>query len=103
MIFARLEQIMPNVTANEPFLFCKKCHTYHYWNPGAYCCVCGHKFIKPKEPQMITVKLEEEMMHEDAVKYVRSKVNWNGNEMETEKGEKHEQGRGTGTAEHAAE
>jgi len=78
MIFARLEQITPKVTSNEPFIFCSKCHAYYFGGrPGAYCSRCGHKFRDVKEPQMITIELEEEMAHKDAVKYVIDRVDWN--------------------------
>ena len=77
MIFARLEQVMPNGTVSEPFLFCKKCKTYFPGNPGNYCNCCGHKFGKHnKQPIMITVNVDTEMRHIEAVKYVRENINW---------------------------
>lgn len=78
MIFARLEQVTPRYTNNEPFLFCSKCHAYFFGGrPGVYCSICGHKFEDMKEPQIITVEVEEEMTHEEAVRYVIDRVNWN--------------------------
>lgn len=77
MIFARLEQVMPDSTLNEPFLFCKKCRTYFPGNPGNYCNCCGHKFGKHnKYPVIITVNVKREMNHKDAVDYVRKNIDW---------------------------
>ena len=80
MIFARLEQITPNCTCNEPFLFCSKCHQYFFGHPGVFCSACGHKFNWPEEPQMISVELEKEMPYEEAIEYVYNKVFSNARE-----------------------
>ena len=74
MIFARLEQITPTCTSNEPYLFCRKCHAYYFGEAGKYCSICGHKFKKEKEPKIITVKREKEMSHEAALNYVFHKL-----------------------------
>lgn len=74
MLFARLEQVLPNQKINEPFLFCATCYTYFMGRPGFFCPMCGHKFNFPTEPQMITVKLNEEMTNEEAVNFVRNHI-----------------------------
>ena len=74
MIFIRLEQITPTGGVNEPFVFCSKCGQYFFAGVGNFCDRCGHKLIKPKEPIMITIKIDEEMCHEDALNYVRRKI-----------------------------
>ena len=77
MIFARLEQVMPDSTLSQPFLFCKKCKTYFHGNHGNYCNCCGHKFGNHnKYPQMIKVNVEREMSLIEAVDYVRKNIDW---------------------------
>lgn len=75
MIFVRLEQVTQKCSTSEPFVFCKKCHAYYYGGrTGNFCSLCGHKFRNVTKPKMLTVTLDEEMSHEDALKYVKNKV-----------------------------
>ena len=80
MIFARLEQITPKYTVNEPYTFCSECGVYYYGGiAGKYCSNCGHQFVRSQEaPRMLSIKVDEEMLNEDAVKFVRDHITWNG-------------------------
>ena len=76
MIFARLEQNLPDYMESEPFLFCSQCMAYFFCKPGNFCPQCGHKFKDVDFPKIIKVHRKESMKHEEAIKFVRSKVSW---------------------------